>query len=109
MPAMNEGLEKVLLEASVLKDFRDQLLRDPASALRSRGIDVPEGVKVRIVEDDFNSVTIPLPPFVGRNITGKTLDDVYAGGSWTACTLCVMTTPICTLGTVTSIIVATQD
>ena len=109
MPVPSNELERVLLDASLLKEFRSHLLKDPVAALRARGIDIPDGVKINIVEDDLKSVTIPIPPFVGRNIQAKTLEDEFGDNDWTACTLCVLTSIICTAGTTTSIIVATQD
>jgi hypothetical protein len=109
MPVFSSELEKVLMDASLLKDFRKQLIKNPKRALESRGYDIPDGVKIRIVEDDQNTVTIPIPPFVGQNIKENTLDAEFAGRDWTACTLCVLTSIICTVGTTTSVIVATQD
>ena len=109
MPVLSTELEKVLLDASLLRDFRDRLIRDPKAALRSRGVVIPDGVEIKIVEDDLKSVTIPIPPFVGRNIKANSLQEEFANNDWTACTLCTITSIICTAGTTTSIIVATQD
>ncbi|MCL3882222.1 hypothetical protein [Marivita sp. GX14005] len=109
MPITSTELERVLLDASLLRDFRRKLLTDPVETLRGRGVDIPDGVEIRIVEDDLRSVTIPIPPFVGRNIAANSLNEEFADNDWTACTLCVLTSIICTAGTTTSIIVATQD
>jgi hypothetical protein len=69
-PKNRHDLEAVL-NAKAWKDpkFKKKLLEDPKSALKEMGIDVPAKTKVRIVEDDKNTVTfvlLPAPESVGQ-------------------------------------------
>lgn len=53
---------EAMLNAKAWKDpkFKKKLLTDPSSALKEMGVDI--GKKVRVVEDDSNTVTFVLHP-----------------------------------------------
>lgn len=95
-------LDHVRMLASLDQDFRSRLLSDPAATLSSEGMEIPEGLKVNVVEDDFETFTLTIPPFVGRNIEVEAFAAVGPTQWAPACGLCIITTPICTLGTWTS-------
>ncbi len=52
---------KVIAQAWADEDFKNKLFSDPTAVLKDNGIDVPEGLKVKLVEDKENEVTIPFP------------------------------------------------
>jgi len=89
-------LDKLRLESAVDESLRQRLVQDPASVLRERGIDVPEGVQVKVVEDSLETHTIALPPFVGSNLSNASLQaqSAAANPTWW-CTTCTPTSPIC--------------
>ena len=62
-PKNKQELE-AMLNAKAWKDpkFKKKLLEDPKSALKELGVDVPAKLKVRIIEDDKNTVTFVLLP-----------------------------------------------
>jgi nitrile hydratase alpha subunit len=41
--------------------FKNRLIHDPALVLREYGIDVPEGVELRVVEDTDDVIHLHLP------------------------------------------------
>ena len=53
---------KVIAKAWVDDDFKKRLIADPAAVLGEHGIDVPEGMSVKVVERKENEIHIPLPP-----------------------------------------------
>ena len=42
-------------------DFKARLMADAASVLRAEGVDVPEGVEVKVVENSSSTVYVVLP------------------------------------------------
>ncbi len=93
-------LDQVRMLAALDKSYRTRLIENPAAALAEQGMEAPEGVRINVVEDDFETWTLTLPPFVGRDLE---VEAFSADTRWQpACTLCIATTPICTLGTWTS-------
>jgi hypothetical protein len=53
---------QIVAEAWADPAFRQRLLTDPATVLRERGIEAPDGVQVRIVEDTEQIMHLVLPP-----------------------------------------------
>ncbi|WP_257388019.1 hypothetical protein [Tahibacter caeni] len=72
--------------------LRDRLLKDPAGVLAEHGIAVPAGIKVNTVADTADTHTLTLPPFVGTDLSNKSLDSATAAASTWECTTC---TAIC--------------
>lgn len=46
-------------------EFRRRLLQEPQQVLAEAGIELPEGVKVRFVENTKTLVHIVIPPYIG--------------------------------------------
>jgi hypothetical protein len=59
-------------------DFKRRLLAEPAAALREAGIDVPEGLQVRVVENAPGLVHLILPARPGDDLSDEQLDQVAA-------------------------------
>jgi sRNA-binding carbon storage regulator CsrA len=53
---------KIIAQAWVDEEFKKRLLDDPATVLKENGIEIPEGMTVKIVELKENEIQIPLPP-----------------------------------------------
>ena len=53
---------RVIAKAWVDEDFKNRLLDDPASTLKENGIEIPQGITIRFVEENKNEILIPLPP-----------------------------------------------
>ena len=76
------------LIATCLKDdaLKQRFLADPHAVLSEHGMDVPEGMNVKVVENTDNCVhiTFPLPPSGPATLSDEELMSV-AGGGWTHC------------------------
>ena len=53
---------KIIAQAWVDEEFKAKLLADPATVLKENGIEIPEGMTVKVVEKKENEIHIPLPP-----------------------------------------------
>ena len=53
---------KVIAKAWVDEEFKKRLIEDPATVLKENGIEIPEGMTVKVVERKENEILIPLPP-----------------------------------------------
>jgi len=51
-------------------EFKKRLIDDPATVLKENGIEIPEGMTVKVVERRENEIQIPLPP-KPANLTGS--------------------------------------
>lgn len=102
------ALDKLKVESSYDESLRQRLRDDAASVLKERGIDVPEGVTVSVVEDSMQSHTITLPPFIGSDLSADALEKASAGATTWECTTCTPTSPIC-IGSLASMICITQN
>ncbi len=86
-------LDKLLIECGVDEKLRKQMVADPADVLTKRGVAVPSGVTVAVVEDTMDTHTITLPPYVGADLSVDALQG-SAASTW-ECTTCTPTSPIC--------------
>lgn len=81
-----EELEKVLLEikkkAITDADFRRQALLDASSVVKDiSGKELPDGMKLKFIENDGAHMTIVLPDMATGEISEDELDQV-AGGTY---------------------------
>jgi hypothetical protein len=71
---------RIIGQAMSDANFRKKLLTDPVGTLRGAGVEVPDGVSVRVVEDTPTLVHVVLPPPVDESeIADSDLDMVSAG------------------------------
>ncbi len=52
---------KIIAQAWVDEEFKAKLLADPATVLKENGIEIPEGMTVKVIEQKENEIQIPLP------------------------------------------------
>ncbi len=78
---------KVVAKAMENDDFRKKLIDDPKGALSAEaGKDLPEGLNVKVQEEDANSLTIVLPPKAAAvtaegELSAEALKKVAGGGA----------------------------
>ena len=53
---------KIIAKTWVDEEFKKRLLDDPATVLKENGIEIPDGMSVKVVERKENEIQIPLPP-----------------------------------------------
>ena len=90
------ALDRLKLETAVNQELREKMKSDPVGTLKAHGIDVPDGVEVKIAEDDPKTHTLVLPPFVGTDTAKASVQSMAASAASTwECTTCTPTSPIC--------------
>ena len=62
MPESKPTIEQVLAASASHPDLRASLLADPRAALRHFGIEIREGVEIRVVENTPEVLHLTLPP-----------------------------------------------
>ncbi len=67
---------KVIAQAWVDDQFKAKLLADPAAVLAENGIEVPEGMTVKVVEQKENEINIPLPA-KPPNVEGSAMEELH--------------------------------
>ncbi len=58
--------ESVILRALKSPEFRERLLKEPEAVLQELDVVLPEGVKVRFIENTRDVVHIAIPPYIGE-------------------------------------------
>ena len=60
----SKKLGQVVVRAWTDEDFKQRLMSDPDGVLRDHGVDVPQGVSVKVVEDteDVTYLVLPTKP-----------------------------------------------
>ena len=84
------------------EDYKKRLLEDPATAMKELGIEVPEGVEVRIVVNTGNVHYVAIPEHPPEELSEETLAQV-AGGYTTLGTMaciCFVTVGTVACGTI---------
>ena len=76
------------LFAACWKDetLKARFMSDPKAVLKEHGLDVPDGMDVKVVEnaDDCVHITLPVPPAGVDGLSNDELDKA-AGGDWGGC------------------------
>ncbi len=78
---INEIYMKVQRTAVTDEEFREELLREPNSAIaKLAGEELPENYKVKVIENDPQyAATFVLPPMVSDELNDEELDQVAGG------------------------------
>ncbi len=71
------------LRAATDAQFRTELLADPAAVLAREGIEIPEGVNIRVVESTPDTIVLAIPPQLaeGVEIDEDALSETAAGST----------------------------
>ena len=62
MPESEPTIEQILAASATHPELRASLLADPRAALRHFGIEIREGVEIRVVENTPEVLHLALPP-----------------------------------------------
>ena len=74
--------QKIVAKASKDKAFRAALLSNPNAAIEKElGIKLPQGVKIKVVEDSASQVHLVLPPASDGALSDAQLKNVAGGGA----------------------------
>lgn len=77
-------MQQVIAKAWTDEGFKQRLLSDPAASLKQEGIEIPEGIQLKVVENTDKVFHFVLPPKPSsEELSDDQLDD--AAGGW--CTL----------------------
>lgn len=76
---------KVIARAWVDEEFRKKLLAEPATVLAENGVEIPEGVTVKVVERKENEVLLPLPYRPTSELSDEDLEKVAGGKIQVSC------------------------
>ncbi|MCY4101190.1 MAG: NHLP leader peptide family RiPP precursor [Rhodobacteraceae bacterium] len=70
---------KLLARAEKDGEFRAKLLENPKAAIKdATGLTVPEGIKIRVLEDNSSDYHLVLPP-LGQDLSDQEMSGVAGG------------------------------
>jgi Nitrile hydratase, alpha chain len=72
---------RVVAQAWTDDSFKRRLLSDPAATLRTEGIEVPDGIEIRVVENTDTVIHFVLPAMSGP-LSDEQLEQISAGGGY---------------------------
>ena len=79
------------LFAACWKDeaLKARFMSDPKAVLKEHGLDVPDGIDVKVVEnaDDCVHITLPAPPDGNMDLSNDELSNAAGGAAGGACKL----------------------
>ncbi len=80
MNTQSQIQKQLIARAETDEKFRAQLLENPKAAIKDEtGLSVPDGINIRVVEDDASDYHLVLPP-AGRNLSDLEIGGVAGGG-----------------------------
>ena len=80
MKTQSQIQEQILAKAEEDEQFRVRLLDDPKAAIKdATGLSVPDGINIRVLEDNATDYHLVLPP-AGRNLSDQEIGGLAGGG-----------------------------
>lgn len=78
-----QAFGKVIAQAWSDEDYKDRLLSDPRSVLAEAGIELEEGVEIKVVEEapGVRHLVLPAPPADGQ-LSDEELSQIAGGNGW---------------------------
>jgi hypothetical protein len=86
-----QHIEQVITKCWEDETFKERLVADPAATLAAAGVDIPEGVTVRVAVDTEDVRTLVIPPPPTAALSDAELEAAVGGGpsggggSWACC------------------------
>ncbi len=81
MKTQSQIQEQILAKAEEDEQFRVRLLDDPKAAIKdATGLSVPDGINIRVLEDNATDYHLVLPP-AGRNLSDQEIGGLAGGVS----------------------------
>jgi len=62
MDAKENPMQKIIAQCWEDEEFKKRLMADPAKILDAEGVNVPDGVSIRVMEDTKQVRTLIIPP-----------------------------------------------
>ncbi|MCB0086453.1 MAG: NHLP leader peptide family RiPP precursor [Caldilineaceae bacterium] len=88
MNTQSNAYSRLVTKAWTDPDFKTRLLADPKAVMAESGLEVPEGIRLNIVEDTSDIINIVLPASpAGGALSEQDLEKV-AGGTFSAIFSC---------------------
>ena len=79
MKTQSQIQEQILAKAEEDEQFRVRLLDDPKAAIKdATGLSVPDGINIRVLEDNATDYHLVLPP-AGRNLSDQEIGGMAGG------------------------------
>jgi len=75
----NNQINNILAKCWTDASFKQQLLADPAAALKAEGVEIPAGYTVRVLENTDKVVNYVLPPNPNAELSDSELEAVAGG------------------------------
>ncbi len=81
MAKTNNNYAKIVAHAWKDARYKEKLLKNPKAALKEMGMDIPENLEVRVIEEKANSMTfvLPTPPAKARELSEQELQKMAGG------------------------------
>jgi hypothetical protein len=79
MPAQEDAMQKVIARCWDDEEFKERLVTDPAATLAAEGVQIPEGVTVRVVVESATERALVVPCAPSRGLPDESLADVVGG------------------------------
>jgi hypothetical protein len=76
---LTNSSDRVIAKAWADEDFKAALMANPKAALASQGIEVPEGLTLRVLENSEQVFNLVLPKQPDMALVGESLDESAAG------------------------------
>ena len=80
MSEQEKSVGKVIAKALKEESFKKRLIADPAGTLKGEGVEIPQGITLKVVADTDSLRHIVLP--ASGEITDEMLENIAAGNSW---------------------------
>ena len=98
MTEQNNALAQLFAACWKDEALKARLMADPKAVLKEHGLDVPDGIDVKVVEnaDDCVHLTLPAPPAGDNDLSDDELLNAAGGllvppprtATWAACATC---------------------
>jgi hypothetical protein len=72
---------KIIAKALKDENFKKKLIADPEAVLKAEGVEVPEGITLKAVEDTENTRHIVLPS-LSSELSDEEIARIAGGGCW---------------------------
>ena len=76
---VNRKYGEIVAKAWADEAFKQRLLAEPNVVLKEEGLELPQGVEFRVVENTPNVVYLPLPPTPSEELSDEQLEQVAGG------------------------------
>jgi hypothetical protein len=84
MNDLSSQYQQLIAKCWADEDFKQRLLDNPAETLKAEGMELPEGMRVQVVENTEQELTLVIPA-QPTDLSDEELGDMGGGGGNTYC------------------------